>query len=350
MRWSIERFERDLLSGPIDSIAVPSNEILESLDRVEDVLGSEWIKSKGSAKGLGPAIHIFGTGLRLASLEHLDNTHELIRKLQLNDPSADTELTAIHLLRSNNHSVSVELYPSVGSKVADFRVRRPSEEWTTVEVTQAGTSSEHKRIYAIVGQLVHVFRHVESAFSLEVIFQREPTEKEISLLCAGLPELCQRSRQERYSLINGLGFLFLNHAAVGHLPHSKVPEIATVPMIGLATFFATDRVVSVSIPFADKRAEAFLRKEARQLPKSGSGLIMIAGISSAKELGVWKPLIESRFRPSIHTRVSGVCLFDGGMVQAGNLYSWGIEAHMVSNPYSQSRLPDWIRAVIPFGG
>jgi hypothetical protein len=100
MRWSIERFERDLLSGPIDSIAVPSNEILESLDRVEDVLGSEWIKSKGSAKGLGPAMHIFGTGLRLASLEHLDNTHELIRKLQLNDPSADTELAAIHLLRS----------------------------------------------------------------------------------------------------------------------------------------------------------------------------------------------------------------------------------------------------------
>jgi hypothetical protein len=125
-----------------------------------------------------------------------------------------------------------------------------------------------------------------------------------------------------------------------------VPDIVEAPMIGLAAFFSKDRVVSAKIPFADTRAEAFLKKEARQLPKNGPGLIMIAGISSANELEVWKPLIERRLRSSIHTRVSGVCLFEGGMVPVGNLYSWQIQAHMVSNPHAKTPLPDWINTVI----
>ena len=47
------------------------------------------------------------------------------------------------------------------------------------------------------------------------------------------------------------------------------------------------------------------------------GLIMISEPSSESELSVWRPLILRRFQSAIHTRICGVCLFDGGMVPSG---------------------------------
>jgi hypothetical protein len=73
---------------------------------------------------------------------------------------------------------------------------------------------------------------------------------------------------------------------------------------------------------------------------------MIAGPSSESELRVWRPLILRRFQPRIHTRISGVCLFEGGMVPSGNKTSWEIQAHLILNPHAASPLPSWIEETI----
>jgi hypothetical protein len=90
-----------------------------------------------------------------------------------------------------------------------------------------------------------------------------------------------------------------------------------------------------------------LTKEARQLPSGERGLIMISGPSSKKEFQVWEPLIRRRFQPKIHTRVGGVCLFDGGMVPAPDAKSdWKIQAHLILNPYAKLALPTWIEEIV----
>lgn len=69
MGWSVEDIEKKLLLGKIDVLALSPESVLEAVNRVERVLGPEWIAAEASAKGIAPAMRTIGTGLRLAALE-----------------------------------------------------------------------------------------------------------------------------------------------------------------------------------------------------------------------------------------------------------------------------------------
>jgi hypothetical protein len=355
MAWSIEKIERDLLGGRIDIIALPPATILETVKRAETVLGSEWIASFTSAKGLLPAMDVIGTGLCLTSLEGLADSDKLIERIRRKESSADAELTAIYLLRSGYPLPELELYPPVGTRRADFRLRRGTEQWTTVEVTQALASNEQNRVQVILHRLTDSLLNIDAQIVLEVQFRREPTDDEISLLCDRLPNFCCLRGQQRAELADGMGFIFLDEVEIGRLRYHEIPELADTPMIGLAMFQSggpggtPHHQIAVRIPFSDTRADEFLHDEAKQLPKQGPGLIMICGPTSRNELRVWSALIQRRFEHRIHTRVSGVCLFAGGMVPVANGYGWLVRAELVLNPHARVALPDWIRTVLVSG-
>jgi hypothetical protein len=83
-------------------------------------------------------------GEKLKALENVNDPERLLDRIRKDDPSAEGELSAIHLLCSRNSDVAAELYPKVGEREADFRVRAPNEqEWTYVEVTQLNESEAH---------------------------------------------------------------------------------------------------------------------------------------------------------------------------------------------------------------
>jgi hypothetical protein len=356
MDWTIEDVEQKLLNGKIDTIAIPPATILEAVNRAETVLGSEWIASVGSAKGLAPAMDIVGTGLRLACLEGLAESEKLIEQIRRKDSSADAELTAIYLFRSSVPRVELELYPAVGARQADFRVRRSAEPWTTVEVTHAVASNEENRIREVLCRITDSLCTIDAQCVLEVQFRREPTDEEISALCAQLPNFCGLSGQQSAELVDGMGFLFRDDAEIGRLRFHEIPELADTPMVGLVMFQgggpggAPHHQVAVRIPFSDTRAEEFLHDEAKQLPKEGPGLIMICGPTLRNELRVWSPLIQRRFQSGMHTRVSGVCLFSGGMVPVSKSYNWLVQARLIENSHARAALPEWIRTVIVSAG
>jgi len=86
-------------------------------------------------KRLATAMRVIGMGLRLPALEYLARADELITNLQRRKQNAEAELTAIYLFCSTAPAAQVELYPAVGRREADFRVKQPDEStWTTVEV------------------------------------------------------------------------------------------------------------------------------------------------------------------------------------------------------------------------
>jgi hypothetical protein len=285
-------------------------------------------------------------GLRLRTIESLPGNKELLDKLGKQDPSADAELTGIHLLCSRFPDVEVELFPPVGNRFADFRVRRGSEEWTTVEVGHVAESKEHRHLKEILKRLTATFRSLDIPFSLEVIFRREPTETEFARLVEALPPFCIEGGSKNARLNDGLGVLLLNHVPVGQLPYGGVEGMDDVPFIGLSVFFRRDQVVTAKVAFTDDRAERMLREQSGQIPKGKRGLIMIAGPSSESELSVWRPLIMRRFQPAIRTRIGGVCLFDGEMVPSGTKTGWKIQAHLILNPHAASPLPYWIEETV----
>lgn len=345
-KWTAAAIERDLLLGKINIIARPEWEVIDAIDRAQRKLGDDWIASQArNQKGLAPTMRIVGMGLRLHAVEKVPGSEELLTRLRGQDSSADAELTAVYLFRSGSRDIEIELFPPVGKRIADFRMRKGSEEWTTVEVTQATESAEQKRLTGTMKRLANALKSLSFPFSLEVILLREPTEQETRRLCETLPQFCESRETQSARLYNDLGWLLLNRAPPGQLPNSEIPETADLPSIGVAAFFRVDQVVAARICFSDDRAEKLLKTEAKQLPSGKRGLIMISGPSSDKELSVWKPLIRRRFQPTLHTRIGGVCLFDGGMVPAPNAKSdWRIQAHLLLNPHAKKALPSWIEA------
>ena len=133
--------------------------------------------------------------------------------------------------------------------------------------------------------------------------------------------------------------------------HAGEPNVSRVG--AAAGVFGGDepsRHISVRMPFADERAEAFMTGEARQLSTDAPGLIMIGMAHAAGGMKVWEPLILRRFQPTIHTRVSAVCLFGGGMVSTTAGEAILDETKLLVNPHARFSLPLWIAAALTEAG
>ena len=184
-------------------------------------MGRQWIEQSriilgNTIRGLAPTLRIVNIGQKLAALENDPNTDGLLVRIRNGDLSAESELTAIHLLRSRRLDVVVELYPKVGEREADFRVRAPNEQvWTYVEVTQLTESEAHDAAREIMERIAAAMKPMRLTFALEVFLRRIPTQTEINEILAQAPEFCSRSGRQREELPNSLGFLSLNESEPG---------------------------------------------------------------------------------------------------------------------------------------
>src|SRR5262249_34409276 len=141
--------------------------------------------------GLAPTMGVIGMGLRLAALEGIPDADKLLTRILDGDRDAEAELTALYLIRTHAPSAKVELHPNVGERRADFRLRNGNEPWTIVEVTHPNTSKEAERLTRILEMVTGALKDSKHQFTLEVIFDREPSDPELKALCEHLPEFCE---------------------------------------------------------------------------------------------------------------------------------------------------------------
>ncbi len=352
MPWKWEDIKSDWLAG--GRLALAPEDVVDAFNRVERAFGRDWIKSSrmsyGSpARGTAPTLHIVTMGQRIASLDGVTGAEALLERLRQNDPSAYAEGAAIYLLQSGQTDVSVELAPSVvvGDRLRqpDFRARHKDEAWTYVEVTQPDVSEAHKRIDTILARLTNLLRSVKKPFALEVFLRREPTKSELEYLAERIPAFCAVDGTNSEVLPESLGLLFRNYSKPGevvlqeHKGEEKRPRLVRVQAIRGPT--EPHRHVVVRMAFADERAEAFLKKEARQLPTDAPGLIMVHMFRAPGGFKHWEPLLRRRFQPTLHTRVSAICLFESGLEPTANGEAWIPRAKLLLNPHARLLLPSW---------
>ncbi len=352
MTWTLADIERDWIDGRVSGLAGSPDSIVAAFNRTEQVLGREWIEKSrimfgNIVRGSAPTLRIVNMGQELAVLENVTDPERLLDRIRNGDPSAEGELTAIYLLRSRNPDVAAELYPRVGEREADFRLRAPNEQqWTYVEVTQLRESEAHERAREIMERIVAVIKAIKQTFALEVFLRRIPTEPEIDEILTKAPDLCSRTGKQREELSNSLGFLSLNQSEPGEVvTHAHTGEEA-VSRLGMARVITgpdePKRHISVRMAFSDDRAKAMLDAEAGQLPKDAPGLIM-AGVGMATgAMKTWEPLLLRRFQPEMHTRIGGVCLWAGGLFMTSKGMDQLFEPKLIVNPHARFPLPSWI--------
>ncbi len=350
--WTWDDINRDWLGGA--QIALPPDDAVAAFNRAEQILGRDWIEalrihSGIQVRGTSPTLQVVNAGQMLASIEGVSETDELIEKLRSGDPSAFAELNAVHLIRSSEPGAVVELGPlaKVGdrNRKPDFRVRRDGEQWTYVEVTQPDVAEATIHAHAILQQIANLVQPIKKGFALEVFLRREPSDTEMNLLGETVQRFCLLEGHQSTDL-PGLAILTLNASAPGMVVPLDHPGEPNVPRLGVAkALFGPDephRHISVRVAYADDRAEDFLKKEARQLPNDAPGLVMVQLSRAPGGIVSWEPVLKRRFQPTIHTRVSAVCLFTSGQVPTQDGAALLTEIKLLINPHAQHPLPEWI--------
>src|ERR1700743_1018163 len=102
MPWTFKEIESDWTPG---KLAIPDEEIVSAFDRVEKILGRDWIEASRTVasitkRGSAPTLNVISMGQKLAMIEDLlPQAEHLIEHTRKGDQAAGTELTAIYLLR-----------------------------------------------------------------------------------------------------------------------------------------------------------------------------------------------------------------------------------------------------------
>jgi len=286
-------------------------------------------------------------------LDTVEGTEQLVRRLKQHDPSAEAELTAMHLLHSRNRTAEIELEPDVVAgksvRMADFRIRVPGEEWTYVEVTRPNISEARERITAILHRITDVLLEVKREFALEVFFRREPEDEEVEPLLVRIRQVCVDGKAEREE-VDGLALLLLSDVRPGQITPHQEPEEPATPRLGAAKVIGggaePQRHIVARVPYADQRADEFLRGEAAQLPRDCPGLIMVDVSGEPTAFASWAPILSRRFQPNIHTRVSGLCLFAPGILLVNDNFLWIPDVQLHVNPHAKLALPQWMQQAL----
>jgi hypothetical protein len=350
MTWTWEEIQRGWLRDETTTTDYPEVWV-ECFNRLEHYFGRDWIdqaRIHGGIEtwGIHPTLGIVSEGARLEALDGVRDASHLIEKLCGRDPSAWAELTAIWLLKSGDPDVLVELEPTIASgSVPDFRIRRDELRWTYVEVTQPNTSETQQELRKILTRLSTLLETIPGRYALEVYLRRDPTLDEVDAIVQRMPDFCQLEGIQAEELPNGLGGLYLNETAPGLVAPQDRGD-GPRPRLGQARSYVENGVairhIAVRLGFSDDRADAFLRAEARQLPKDAPGLIMIQTAATVGGFRTWIPLLERRLQPTIHTRVSAISLFESSIAPTGPSIGWRPEARTLLNAHARLQAPPWI--------
>jgi len=351
MAWTRERLESEWLNAPIDQLGDRASIACNAFDRVEKYLGSDWLAARRlQTIGVGPALGLVLLGECFAAIENLQGFEILVEKFRAEDYSALSEMEAVrmfHLMGGVEIELAPELTVEVSTKTPDFRVRRAGDRWTYVEVTRPDTSDAAEAAQQLLGRLQSVVK-VRRAFSLEIFLRREPTATEEDVLLRTATELADSYRFETIDLPSQAIITKQRFTGPVVTPLNHPGEDNACPRVGAARgVFGGDgiepqRLVSVRMPFSDDRADAFIKREAKQLSKNEQGFIMMDLTKSPTGMKYWKSLLLWRFQPSIHTRVGGVCLFSSGLELGRTGLHLLFDLVTVENPHARQPLPRWI--------
>lgn len=349
MPWSWPQIEAEWLQG--GAIAASQGEVTSAFETVERLLGGAWIESARTGVGGGwiagplPTLTVVVMGQMLNSLRGAVGADGLVARIRQGEPAAQAELTAIYLVKSRCPDASIEVARAVSvedrMRVPDFRTRLGDSVWTYVEVARPDVSQAEQRVRDILQRLTGRVKVIKKSFALEVFMRREPTDQEVALIEDRVSEFCQLDGLQQEDL-GGLGLLLLNHHQPGTVVLETPPGEADCHRLGAMQSISGPtepaRHVVVRIPFSDERAERFVTTESRQLPKDHPGLLMF-GVS---HFDTWEPLLRRRLQPSLHTRISGICLWNGGFVLTTGGNAWIPRARLLVNAHANLTLPEWI--------
>jgi hypothetical protein len=318
MAWTVEQIEKEWLGG--ERVTLPSDDVVRAFTAAEQVRGRDWVLNTTSIPGgsrqwgFGPFLRVYAFGKRIESVSGAPGADSLLERLLQGDRAAESELTAIYLLRSRRPETQIEVGPGVRvgdrHRRPDFRIRRGADPWIYVEVTQLNRSTASERTQETLRRIATQLTSVLRSFVLEIVFWRDPTEGEQDDLVRQACDACQEANSGRRD-IGDLASLLVKSGDPAVVIPSILPDDDETRMAIAQSIVGPgqpNRQIVVRVPFADQRAEVVLSAEARQLPKNEPGLVMVDVAGQPTAFESWADLVPRRFTPTQRASVACFCL------------------------------------------
>jgi hypothetical protein len=357
--WTWNRIKDEWLGDAI--IAMPRAVIVDAFNRAERLLGATWLsKARPSAgtTGVPWTLHVASAGVLLGLAEQLPGGDMLIAEARAGRDEIWSELEAIQLIQRTAPYVTIRVRPKVlvrgKEKVPDFAAREVGRgPLTYVEVTTPERSLEHRRLEARIFELAGLIESVPGHYAIEVFLRRAPIDTEYMAINARIRQLATVPGAYEEELPDGLGRIFANQHLPGQFVAESHGEDTSRPRLGIVRASIEGRVgigrdIVVRVPFTDDRADSILRREARQLPEEGPGIVMFDVQYS--QVSAWTSMIERRFLSGVHTRVSAAVLFASGIEQGPRGEQSRPIARLVRNDNAKVAVPLWAEGLRRFAG
>jgi len=302
----------------------------------------------GRRGGYSQFLRVYWFGVRVGSVVGARGSERLIKRLIAEDSDAGEESAAVHLLRTGQPEIEVDIEPNVQvgtkSKNPDFRIRAHQQPWVYVEVTKLHSSNASVRVHELLTRTADQVMTVEHPFSVEIILNREPTLEELDAIVAEAGKVCAAAEGGSPEVTDIASIIVKSGdcrvVAPSPIQDDNQPRMAlSKVLIGPGS---SNRQVIVRVPFADPRAEDILRQEARQLPKNECGLVMVNVNSQPTAFESWSQRVPQRFTPGQHTRVAAVMLYMHATSPTEQGLIWIPYVKLIPNPYAAVPLPSWI--------
>jgi hypothetical protein len=345
--WSVARIASDWLGD--GRVACRPDRVVELFDLVEATFGADWLEARRQprAKGAVPTLAVLSVGQLIEAVRDLPGSEGLLDRIRRGDQSAQTEALVAAMLRSGPTSPHIRLEsaitPREGQRKQDLIVAEHGDE-VFIEVAQPNVSREAQEARKLARHIADLIKDAQPwSTATEVYFHREPTSEEIPLIVDATASLAQQGVELRREL-EGLATLAANHTRPGvvALVEHGDPYRPGVGVGAVAHEGDQVRHAAVRLPFTDERAEDFLRREARQLPRHATGVVALDVSDATGGMHAWKGLIERRLRPNQHTRVAATVLMESRHVPTPDGEAWGHHSQLIVNDHAARPAPEWL--------
>ena len=281
----------------------------DALNGFASLFGKKWVSSYfGGSKATIFVLRLTAAWQDWKTVSSLPHAAELLEKWKVGFTNAGVLLevqVAASLLRI---TPDVELFPPVGTRVADLRFRMASAYpgWIYVEASQRQLSDVLERAESILGKVANALAVAVQGLHGKVALRRFLDDKELDELIAWINNLPTNPSNAEFK-----DYAYFAADPLETLGSGGVFELIADPKLYCMTLKAGAGGLqrgTAGIQVNDEAAERIVRAEAAQLPKSGPGIIVLDLSGVTGGVKKWAALIEKRLQSNLNRRINAVIL------------------------------------------
>lgn len=306
----IEEIRKDWLMGGVTDYT--DHEILEGFSSIERFLDQDFIVEKWRGqRGRAVANQIIELGLNLQSISHIPGFDKLIKRLTNKSTYGITTSELACAVPFVKTKLLVELYPTNPDKLGELemRLQTPNNKSIYVEVVSPKTQVWERFLLKIVPYIQKIVSRMKD-IRLEIYSYRLLNQNELVELYGHCKKIISEGKIGSEIHSKNKYHIFLSHADTIKINkvEKKTDEQATLFVTNLVQVDGHRTIVTVGLPFADKRAEEVLEGEYHQLTTNFANIIVIDLSGVPKGMKNWPSYIKRRLQPALNRKISAVML------------------------------------------